>query len=243
MKMKLTMATWIAGAALAVAPCVVQATPELTLTIGANAPQTFTSGSSFGAQNVSSNGVTVNVSGASNIASASGTDNNINANSINVTNTTGSTQTLAIDIQDTGFIANGTLNNELYNAQESFGGEIALGTASFVFTTTATPNNPANHSSATVSYSSQTYSTSSTPFSVPDQTSANTLVLSPGDGFTIDSNMVITLSANASANLDILNDNTISTVVPTGTATPEPASAGLAMAGLLPMFFLRRRKA
>ncbi len=243
MKIKLTMAVLLAGAVMAAAPCAVQATPELTVTIGANSPQVFTSGGAFNIQNANSNSVTVSVSGASNVYSTSAGDNNINANSINVTNTTGSTQTLTIDIQDTGFIANGTLNNELYNAQESFGGEIAAGTGQFVFTTTATPNDPANHSSAQIAYSSATYSTSSSPFAVGDQTSANSLVLSPGAGFTIDSKMVITLSANAVANLDILNDNTISTVAPTGTVAPEPAAAGLAMAGLLPMFFLRRRKA
>jgi hypothetical protein len=168
------------------------------------------------------------------------TNNNINANGINITNTTGSAQTLTVDIQDNGFTANGPLSNELYYAQESFGGEIAAGSASFVFTTTATPDT-ANGTSAQVVYSSGTYTTNSSPFAVPAQTSSNHVVLSPGDLFTIDSKMVVTLSANAS--VDLLNDNTISSVVPTGTSTPEPASAALAMTGLLPMFFLRRRKA
>lgn len=239
--MKMTMVVLLAGAALAAAPCLVQASTQLTLTVGSNTPQTFPSGGSFSVQNASSNGVTVSISGASNIASTSATNNNINANSIDIENSTGSTQTLAIDILDNGFTANGSLPNELYNAQESFGGEIAAGSASFVFTTTAA--SLTNSSSAQVVYSSGSYTTSSTPFAVPAQTSGNTLILSPGDPFSIDSNMVVTLTANSSVSLDILNDNTISTVVPTGTVVPEPAAAGLAMVGLLPMFFLRRRRA
>ncbi|MGC8560044.1 MAG: hypothetical protein ACP5O1_05125 [Phycisphaerae bacterium] len=254
MKKLLTTATFLSIAAMAAVPAAVQATPELTVTIGSNTSQTFTSGSSFSIQNAQNNGVTVSVQGASDISSTATSNNNINANGINILNTTGSTQTLTIDIQDTGFTANGSLNNELYYAQESFGGEIAAGSASFVFTTTATPDT-ANGTSAQVVYSSGTYTTTSTStkptttpyatgggtFAVPAQTSSSSLVLSPGNLFTIDSHMVVTLSANAS--VDLLNDNTISTVVPTGTSTPEPASAALAMTGLVPMFFLRRRKA
>ena len=238
MRKLITTATFLSIAAMAVVPAAVQATPELTVTIGSNAPQTFTSGGSFSIQNASSNGVTVSVGGASNISNSSASNNNINANSLNITNTTGSQQTLVIDIADTGFTANGSLNNELYSAQESFGGEIGAGSASFVFTTTATPDT-ANGTSAQIAYSSGTYTTGD--FAVGAQTSANTLVLSPGDLFTIDSHMAITLSGNTT--IDLLNDNVISTVVPSGTATPEPASAALAMAGILPMFFLRRRKA
>ena len=242
MKKLITTATFLSIAALAAVPAAVQATPELTVTIGSNTPQTFTSGGSFSIQNADSNGVTVSVQGASDISNSLTTNNNINANGINILNTTGSTQTLTVDIQDNGFTANGPLNNELYSAQESFGGEIAAGSASFVFTTTATPDT-ANGTSAQVVYSSGTYTTNSGTFAVPAQTSSNRVVLSPGDLFTIDSKMVVTLSANASVSLDLLNDNTISSVVPTGTSTPEPASAALAMTGLLPMFFLRRRKA
>lgn len=254
MKKLITTATFLSIAALAAVPAAVQATPELTVTIGSNTPQTFTSGGSFSIQNANSNGVTVSVEGASGVSNSLTTNNNINANGINILNTTGSTQTLTVDIQDNGFTANGPLNNELYRAQESFGGEIGAGSASFVFTTTATPDT-ANGTSAQVVYSSGSYttttaesnanpyasSTAAGTFAIPAQTSGNTLVLSPGNLFTIDSKMVVTLSANAS--VDLLNDNTISSVVPSGTSTPEPASAALAMTGLLPMFFLRRRKA
>ncbi|MGC8559966.1 MAG: hypothetical protein ACP5O1_04730 [Phycisphaerae bacterium] len=233
--------TFFAIAAMAAVPAAVQAMPELTVTIGTSNPQTFNSGTSFQLQNASSNGVTVNVAGASSVYSNLSGGNSINANAVNITNTTGMTQTLAIDIRDTGFVASGSLSNELYNAQESFGGEIGAGAATFVFTTTATPDT-SNGSSAQISYSSGTYNASSTPFSVGAKVSANTLVLSPGDLFTIDSKVVLTLSANAVANFDMLNDNTISTVVPTGIATPEPASSALAMAGIVPLFFVRRRK-
>ncbi len=237
----ITAGAFVAIAAMAAIPATVQALPELTVTIGSSNPQIFSSGSSFQLQNASSNGVTVNVAGASSIYSKLSGGNSINANAVNITNTTGRTQTLAIDIRDTGFVASGSLSSELYNAQESFGGEIGAGAATFVFTTTATPDT-SNGSSAQISYSSGTYNASSTPFSVGAKASASTLVLSPGDLFTIDSKVVLTLSANAVANFDMLNDNTISTVVPTGIATPEPASSALAMAGVVPLFFVRRRK-
>ncbi len=237
----ITAAAFVAIAAMAAIPATVQALPELTVTIGSNNPEIFSSGSSFQLQNASSNGVTVNVSGASNVYTNTSGSDNINTNSVNITNTTGSTQVLAINVQDTGFVATGSPGSHLYSARESFGGEIAAGSAKFVFTTTATPDT-SNGSSASVVYSSGTYTAASSPFSVGAQTSANTLLLSTGDEFTIDSNMLIMLSSNASANFDIANDNTISEVVSSGAATPEPASSALAMAGMVPLFFVRRRK-
>lgn len=235
----------IAGVVAALAPAAAQALPTLTITAPGASPyvQPSTSSSVFDF-NFNVGNLSGSTTGSSIYGSGS-TNNEITFASIDLKNNGSQTETFSIDITDPGFSANGSLTNELYTAAETFGGEIQSGSSTITLTTTATPNSAGNTSSAQVVQSlSVTGSSSGYAFGTKQATSAPTLVLSPGDSFTIDSNFAFTMTAGASVtiNLGTLNDNGYSEVIPTGTQTPEPASAALAMGGVLPLFFLKKRR-
>ncbi len=235
---KLSIAVLLLGAGVAVAPAVAHASPILTITgpAGAIGPTPLS-----GVYTIpSGQDISGSIAGAS-IPSASNTGiNEISFASINITNTTSSQQSYTIDVSDNSFTANGSLSNELYQAIETFGGEVNTGTADMTFTTTAFTNS----SSASVTQTENiTAGTGGTSFGTGQGTSAPTLVLSPGDQYTIDSSMQFTLTAGASLELSQLNYNGYSGTIPTGTTTPEPQSAALALGGMLPLFFVKRRKA
>lgn len=245
--MKLSMALILASAAAVIMPAVANASPELTVSIttptAGTVTQTFPSGSIFNTNQFTIGDLTGLLTGQSQYATAT-EPNAITFASIDVTNTSSTTsETFTIDIMDNGFTANGTKNNELYQAIQTFGGEIIGGTTTMTLTTTATPTDLTNFSSATISQTTtQTGGTAGTAFGLPQGTSPSSLVLSPGAGFAIDSKMTFSLTPGATAVLGQLNYNGYSEVLPTGTVAPEPAAAGLAFLGALPLFFLKRRK-
>jgi hypothetical protein len=237
MMKKLSIATLMVGAAVAIAPAVAQATPILTIIT----PTTTITGVPLSVYSIpSGTDLSGTITGVSVPSSSPSGINEIAFASINLTNTTASKQTYTIDVVDNSFKANGPLAHELYDAIETFGGEVNTGTADMTFSTTAfVPNG----SSATVTQTENvTAGTGGASFGTGQATSSPTLELSPGDTYTINSSMTFTLSAGASVNLSQLNYNGYSGTVPTGTVAPEPQAAALAMGGMLPLFFLKRRR-
>ncbi len=244
--MKLSMALILAGTAAVIMPAVVNANSELEVSIttptAGTVTQTFPSGSIFNTNQFTTGDLSGLLVGQSQYATAS-EPNALTFASIDVTNSGTAPETFTVDIMDNGFTANGTSNNESYQAIQTFGGEIVSGTAIMTLTTTATPTDTANGSSAVVTQTTtETGGTMGTAFGLGQATSAASLLLSPGAGFKIDSHMTFNLTPGTTAVLGELNYNGYSEVLPTGTVTPEPAAAGLTLLGALPLFFLKRRK-
>jgi hypothetical protein len=243
MSKKFSVAMIVAGLAALGGSGMAMANPTLTITTPNQTVSTPYQVNLFTDVGFSVGDLSGTTTGLSTYGNAS-SPNEITFASIALTNNSKTqTETFSIDITDPGFTANGTLNNELYTAIETFGGEVSNGTSDMTFTTTA--STPANASVATIVQTQNiTGGTNGTPFGTPQGTSRPTLVLSPGQAFTIDSNFAFTLTpgATVSVGLGQLNDNGFSEVIPTGQVTPEPTSAAIAMGGMLPLFFLKRRR-
>lgn len=243
MSKKFSVAMIVAGLVALGGSGMAMANPTLTITAPNATPLVYASPSSFFVKDGFTVGDLTGTTTGSSVYGSGSTNSEISFASINLKNNGSSTETFTIDITDPSFTANGTLNNELYTAVETFGGEVSNGTADMTFVTTASSS--VNSSVATVSQTQDITGTSTgASFGTAQGTSAPTLILSPGQSFTIDSNLTFTLTPNATVSLNVgnLNDNGYSEVIPTGNVTPEPTSAAIAMGGMLPLFFLKRRK-
>jgi hypothetical protein len=244
MSKKFSVAMIVAGLASLGVSGMAMANPTLTITAPNATPLVYASPTSFFVKDGFTVGDLTGTTTGTSVYGSGSTNSEISFASINLKNNGSSTEKFTIDITDPAFTANGTLNNETYTAVETFGGEVSNGTADMTFTTTASSS--VNSSAATVVQTQTITGTSlgAASFGTPQGSSSPTLVLSPGQSFTIDSNLTFTLTPGTSVSLNVgnLNDNGYSEVIPTGNVTPEPTSAAIAMGGMLPLFFLKRRK-
>ena len=243
MSKKFSVAMIVAGLASLGVSGMAMANPTLTITAPNATPLVYASPTSFFVKDGFHVGDLSGTTTGTSVYGSGSTNSEISFASIDLKNNGSSTETFTIDITDPAFTANGTLNNETYTAVETFGGEVLGGTSDMTFTTTASSS--VNSSVATVVQTQAITGTSKgASFGTPQGTSNPTLVLSPGQSFTIDSNLTFTLTPGATVSLNVgsLNDNGYSEVIPTGNVTPEPTSAAIAMGGMLPLFFLKRRK-